>query len=58
MDSPIRAFNKEGYSGYTNELELTAGDPPNDPSGLKRDQQVLSIITNDDGSVTIKPVTL
>ena len=54
----VRAIGIDGYSGYTNELEVTASDPPNAPSGLKRDQQVLSIITNDDGSVTIKPVTL
>ena len=54
----VRAIGVDGYSGYTNNLEVAAGDPPNDPSGLERHQRVLSVITNADGSITVKPVNL
>jgi len=52
----VRAFNEFGYSGYTNTLKASAGDPPIDPDGLSGSQPVLSITTNADGSITVKPV--
>ena len=54
----VRAFNENGYSDYSNILEIGTS-LPNAPSGLNHDlTPVLSIITNPNVSITVSPVNL
>lgn len=52
----IRAANSAGYSGYSNVRFATTKAIPNAPDGVNIEEKpVLSIVTNPDGSVTIRP---
>lgn len=52
----VNAFNEFGYSGYTNVVEFTTQQPPDSPEQLGVQQKKsLEIITNQDGSITVRP---
>lgn len=52
----VNAFNEFGYSGYTNVVKFETQQPPDSPSDAEGAQKKsLEIITNQDGSITVRP---
>lgn len=52
----VNAFNEYGFSDYTNVVNLTTASGPNAPNDASvKQKQVLQVITNQDGSITVRP---